>query len=86
MCTTASAVCCACKSYVVFALLPVQCAVYVSPVLCLLNVLLRSLPCGVYDKSSYYYFMLFLLFYYFMFALLPVQCAACVSPMLNKNT
>ena len=34
-CTTASIVCCVCKSYVVFALLPAQCAVCVSPVLCL---------------------------------------------------
>ena len=38
-CTTASAVCCVCKSCVAFALLPVQCAVCVSPVFCLLNVL-----------------------------------------------
>ena len=34
-CTTASAVCCVYKSYVVFALLPAQCAVCVSLVLCL---------------------------------------------------
>ena len=34
-CTTASVVCCACKPCVVFALLPAQCVVRVSPVLCL---------------------------------------------------
>ena len=32
-CTTASTVCCACEFCIVFALLPAQCAVYVSPVL-----------------------------------------------------
>ena len=37
--TTASAVCCVRKSCIVFALLPAQCAVCVSPVLCLLNVM-----------------------------------------------
>ena len=46
-CTTASAVCCVWKSRscAVFALLPVQCAVSVSPVLCLLNVLYTSAVC-----------------------------------------
>ena len=83
VCTTASVVCCACKSYVVFALLPAQCAVCVSAVLCLLNVLPVQFAMRGYNKSSYYYFiLLFLLFYYFVFALLPVQCAVCVSPVL----
>ena len=35
VCTTASSVCCVCKSCIVFGLLPVQCDVCVSPVLCL---------------------------------------------------
>ena len=39
VCTTASTVCCMCKSCVVFALLPAQCALCVSPMLCLFNVL-----------------------------------------------
>ena len=46
-----------------FALLPAQCAVCVSPVLCLLNVLPAQFTMWGYDKSSYYYFiLLFLLF------------------------
>ena len=44
VCTTASAVCCVCKSCIVFALLPAQCAVYVSPVLCL-HYCQRSMLC-----------------------------------------
>ena len=35
VCTTASAVCCVCKPCIVFALMPAQCAVCVSPILCL---------------------------------------------------
>ena len=52
-CATASAVCCVCKSCVVFALLPAQCAqcaVCVSPVLCL-HYCQRSVLCEDYNKS-----------------------------------
>ena len=67
VCTTASAVCCVCKSCVVFALLPAQCAVCVSPVLCL-----------HYCQHS----VLCVCKFCVMFALLTAQCAMCVSPVL----
>ena len=48
--------CCACKSYVVFALLPAQCAVCVSPVLCLhycqYSVLCVYVLCDVFAQCS----------------------------------
>ena len=42
--------CCVCKSCIVFALLPVQCDVCVSPVLCL-DYCHRSVLCEDYNKS-----------------------------------
>ena len=91
--TTASIVCCVCKSCVVFALLPGQCAVCESPVLCLLNVLPTQFAVQGLWK------VLLLLFYFaifcttvsavccvckscVVFVLLPAQCAVCESPML----
>ena len=50
--TTTSAVCCVCKSCDVFALLPAQGAVSVSPVLCLLNVTTASAVCYVEATTS----------------------------------
>ena len=69
---TASIVYCVCKSCVVFALLPTQCAVRVSPVLCL-HYRQRSVLCCVSPvlcKSCVVY------------ALLPMQCAVRVSSVL----
>ena len=58
---------CVCKSCVVFALLPVQCAVCVSLVLCM-HYCQRSVLCVCKSCVA--------------FALLPVQCAVRVSPVL----
>ena len=59
--------CCACKCCVVFALLPAQCAVHVSHVLCL-----HYFQCSVLCVCRSYD----------VFALLPAQCAVCVSYVL----
>ena len=61
---------------VVFALLPVQCAVCVSPVLCLLNILQAQFAMRGLRQ------VLLLLFYLLFFALLPAHCAVRVSPVL----
>ena len=83
VCTTASAVCCVCKSYVVFALLPAQGAVCISPVLCLhycqRRVLCLQVLCCVSTTVSA---VCCVCKCCVVFALLPAQCAVCVSPML----
>ena len=66
VCTTASAECCVCKSYVVFALLPAQCAVCVSPMSVCTT---ASAECCVCKSCV-------------VFALLPAQCAVCIIPVL----
>ena len=66
VCTIASIVCCVCKFCVVFALLPAQGAVCVSPVLCCTT---ASAVCCVCKSCV-------------VFPLLAVQCAVCVSPVL----
>ena len=69
--TTASIVCCMCKSCVVFALLPAQCAVCVSPVLCLLNVLpTQSAVWGLQQ--------VLLLLFYFAFLQYCLRSVLCV--------
>ena len=62
---------------VVFALLPMQCAVCVSPVLCLLNVLPAQ-----FAMRGLQQVLLLLLYFAIFIALLPAQCAVCVSPVL----
>ena len=69
-CTTASTVCCTCKSCDVFTLLPVQCAVCVLVLYCVCTTANAvSCVCIVCKSCD-------------VFTLLPVQCAVCVSPVL----
>ena len=83
-----------CKSYVVFALLPAQCAVCVSAVLCshycqrsvlcvcnscVIAQCTASTVCHVGATISPPIIILFCYFYYFVFALLPAQCTVCKS-------
>ena len=91
VCTTASAVCCVlCLHYcqrsvlcVVFALLPVQCAVCASPMLCLHyyqhSLLCVQVLCCVCTTARA---VCCVCKSYVVFALLPAQCAVCVSPVL----
>ena len=73
--------CCVCKSCVVCALLPAQCAGSVSPVLCLLSVL--PVQFAVRGLRQVFLLLIFILLF---FALMPVQCTVHVSPMLCCTT
>ena len=77
-CTTASAVCCACKSHIVFALLPARCAVYVSPELCLLNVLPAQFAVRGLQQVLLLLLFYFAFLHYCQHSVLYVQVLCCV--------